>query len=520
MNHVQGTQTTCLHRDFTFIERWFLRLLHGMRGRGRALLCLISLSVVLLLGFPAKSQSTADDKLAPRDTIELRVWHWTALRNGVVEGLQLNRTFSIDSTGKLDLPNIGSIAAAGLRTDELAKLIADRLQARSGLPERPDTIVQRIQQPTVETTGSVEPTGNQTTPEPSALVAANGSSSPAAPERADIEKEPGAAQPSGPAPPTSGEQKVRVPQAPDQSAQTLPGEHEEALRRELAASRAALDVMQRNAGDASARARAAADSAAKQGEALKEQQRVAEALARDLQAARRVIEGLKAKAILWDGEKTALLGAQHSMEASQAGAKRALDAERHRVELLEQELTKSHQTIDALKTGANLAAVGRADAIKGRQVAEAALTQAGDALTQERERADSAIRDLDSVRKERDASKQVSIELSAALEQERERATGLARSLSAARGTTDIVKAHGGRRTVGLKRAPKVRIPASPLASAAGRSGAQHARKPGSPDKQRSKIQNPPQPDPMATEIIVLPAELLPTQPPELDPSE
>ncbi|CDX21698.1 conserved exported hypothetical protein [Mesorhizobium sp. ORS 3324] len=488
-----------------------------MRGRQcSALLCLASLSALLLLGSPARSQSATDDKLAPRDRIELRVWRWTALRDGIVEGLQLNRTFSIDPTGKLDLPNIGSIAAAGLRADELAKLIADRLQARSGRPERPDTIVQRIPESAVETTGSVELMGNGTAPEPPAAAPANGSSSLQAPGK--IEKELGTAQPDGLEPHKSVEPALKLPEARDEDAQTLPAEHE-ALRREIAALRAALDAAQRNERDASARARAMADTAAKQAQALKEQRRTAETRALDLEAARRVIEGFKAKVSLWDSEKTTLQGTQRSMEASQADAKRELDAERHRIELLEQELTKSRQTVDAFKTGANLAAVERANAIRRQQVAEAALTQAGEALKQERERADSAIRNLDSVRKEHDASRQVSVELSAALEQERERATGLARSLSAARGTTDIVKPRGSRRTVGMKRASKA-TPASPLASATERSQAQHARKPASPDKQRSKVRYPPQPDLTASEIIVLPAELLPTQPPELDPGE
>ncbi|WP_192384741.1 polysaccharide biosynthesis/export family protein [Mesorhizobium silamurunense] len=464
MNHVQGTQSGCFHQAFTFIRRLVSSLLPGMRARGctRAL-CLISLCLVLLLGLPARSQSTADDRLGPGDSIELHVWHWTALRGGVLEGLQLNRNFSIDSTGRLELPNIGSIAAAGLRTDELAKLIADRLQARSGLPERAETIVQRILKPATETTGSVEPEGDQ-------------------------------------------------PKALKEAARTLPGEHEQALRRELAAARAALDVMQRNARDASAEAHAVADKAAKQAQDLQKQRQKAKALALDLEAARRVIEGFKAEAIVWDNEKAAMLNADRSAEASQAAVQRTLDEERHRVELMEQELAASRRAVDALKTNANLAAFEQANAIKDRQVAEAALKQAGEALALERQRADAAARDLDSVRKERDASREAAAALSAALEQERERSIGLARSLSAARQAIGIVKAQ--RRTVGMRRMPKAPIPASSLASITERSGS--ARKP--PDKQRVKVQRSPQPDLVAT--VALPAALLPMRPPKLDPRQ
>jgi hypothetical protein len=207
--------------------------------------------------------------------------------------------------------------------------------------------------------------------------------------------------------------------------QTPPGGHEMALRRELAAARAELEIMQHAVRDASAQVHALATTVAKQAQTLKEQQQIDEAL----ETAQRVIEDFRAEAILWDREQAA--GAHPSVEASQVAAKRALDEERRKVELLEQELTTARQTIDALKTDANVAAVEKTNAIKDRSVAETALKQAGEALEQERERADSAVRDLDIVRQERDASKQVSAELSAALEQERERAAGAHPSVAA-----------------------------------------------------------------------------------------
>ncbi|MDG4883043.1 polysaccharide biosynthesis/export family protein [Mesorhizobium sp. WSM4884] len=498
MNQVQSTQSTCLHRDFTSLRRRFLNLLPGMCGRG-AMLCLVCL--VLLPGFPAKAQS--DDRLSPGDRIELRVWRWTALRDGAVEGLQLNRSFSIDATGTLDLPNIGSIAAAGLRADELARLIADRLQARSGGPERPDTTVQRMVQPAAETTASVEPTGDKAAPEPSAVAEVNGSAS--APERAEIENGPGAATVSEP--PISGELAPKAAQEPRQTAQTLPGGHEEeTLRRELAAARAALDVMQRGARDASAQARAVADTAARQGQALEEQRQTAEAQARDLEAARHVIEGFKTKAIIWNNQKATMLKARHAADASQAAADQALAEERQKVELLEQELAASRQTIGALEMRADEAAAGQAGAMKDRQMAEAAAKQAGAALALERQRADAAARDLDAMRKERDASQQAAAALSAALEQERERSIGLARGLSAARGALDIFKARA--RTVSVKRAPKALISPSPLATASGRSVRKQLQKSAQLDQAASDV--------VAT--IALPAALLPTRPPKLDP--
>ncbi|MER8882871.1 hypothetical protein [Mesorhizobium sp. M0816] len=358
---------------------------------------------------------------------------------------------------------------------------------------------------------SASPANSQLAPEASAVAAANDSSSVVVSEHTEVDKQPGKPQPSALGSYISGELVLSETQAPKEGAQTPLGEHVEGLRRELAAARAELDVMQRGARDLSAQAHVLTDTVAQQAQALKEQQRTDEALALDLETAQRVIESYRAEASLWNSEKAATLGAHPSMEVSQLAAKRALDDERHKVELLEQELTTARQTIDALKTGANLAAVEQANAIRDRQVAEAAVKQAREALELGRERADSAVRALAIVRKERDALKQNSIELSAALDQERERAIGLARSLSAAREAIDIVK--GKRRTAAVERAPKARTPASAHASRPSRSGFQPVRKPGLPEKQKVKVQKSPQPVLLST--IALPAALLPTRPPK-----
>ncbi|MER8974522.1 hypothetical protein [Mesorhizobium sp. M0800] len=355
------------------------------------------------------------------------------------------------------------------------------------------------------------PANSQLAPEASAVAAANDSSSVVVSEHTEVGKESGKPQPSTLGSYISRELVLSETQALKEGALTPLGEHEVALRRELAAARAELDVMQRGVRDLSAQAHVLADTVAEQAQALKEQQRTEEALGLDLETAQRVIESYRAEASLWNSEEAAAPGAPPSKDASQLAAKRALDDERHKVELLEQELATARQTIDALKAGANLAAVEQANAIRERQVAEAALKQARETLELGCERADSAVRALDIVRQERDALKQNSIELSAALDQERERAIGLARSLSAAREAIDIVK--GKRRTAAAERAPKARTPASAHASRLSRSGFQPVRTPGLPEKQKVKVQKSPQPVLLST--IALPAALLPTRPPK-----
>ncbi|WP_192364060.1 polysaccharide biosynthesis/export family protein [Mesorhizobium mediterraneum] len=591
MNFVQSSRPPSCSPALSFADRRHLASFRGMCGRScSAMLCLISFCIILLLESAAHGRPKADDRLAPRDTIELHVWRWTALRDGVLEALQLNHTFTIDSAGTLDLPVIGNIAAAGLREGELAELISDRLQARSGRQERADTTVKLIRNLPSDITGSVEHPGKRKAPEPPA-DAADDSSSAVASERAVVEKGKAEAQPSvrgshTPWQPAAEQQQalegallnelsaarmeiaaareealaarqtarndavrhnqnlatarqraaalvreldavrtdrgaleqqlfaaLREVEALRKSVQPARGDHE---GRELAAARAELAVMQRGARDASAQARAVADTMAEQGQALNQQRRRAEELALDLEVAQREVKGLKAKAILADHEKAARLEARHSMEASVAEAQRALDEERHKAERFERELTVARQTIDALKTSADLAAAAQTNAIKERQVAEAALKRAGDALELERERADSAARDLDSARRERDAAKQeasrVSMELSVALEQERNKAIGLARDLSAARKAIDIEKARDERRTERVTRAPKARAGATSRGDVSARS--RPARQPGLRENHKVKAKRPSRPVLVAT--IALPDALLPTRPPKL----
>ncbi len=215
--------------------------------------------------------------------------------------------------------------------------------------------------------------------------------------------------------------------------------------------------MRHAARDASAQARAVADTTAEQGQVLDEQRQRVQRLARDLMLAQREVEGLKAKAVLVDREMGVARAAHHADEASLTNAWRALDEERHKVERFEGDLAAARQSIDALEASANLAAGAQATALQSRQGAEVALKRVGEALAQERERAVSAARDLDSARKEHDFTKQEVTRVLAALEQESDRALGLARDLAAARKEIEILKARSGRPSARLEKVPKAR---------------------------------------------------------------
>lgn len=88
------------------------------------------------------TQYSADYKLGAMDQVRLKVFEWRAAKDEVFEWAALNAEYSIGPSGRVSLPLIGEVAAAGLSVNELAKSIGQRLQARMGLTEAPDIAVE------------------------------------------------------------------------------------------------------------------------------------------------------------------------------------------------------------------------------------------------------------------------------------------------------------------------------------------------------------------------------------------
>ncbi len=88
------------------------------------------------------TQFNADYKLGAMDQVRLKVFEWRAAKDEVFEWAALNSEYAIGPSGRVSLPLIGEVAAAGLSVNELAKSIGQRLQARMGLTEAPDIAVE------------------------------------------------------------------------------------------------------------------------------------------------------------------------------------------------------------------------------------------------------------------------------------------------------------------------------------------------------------------------------------------
>jgi hypothetical protein len=600
----RSPQSFCDDQRFTTMAA---SIYSASKRSGIALLGLIPFCLAMLLGSPALGQSETGHRLAAQDAVEISVSGWSTLRGGAAEGLALSDTFTIGKNGMLDLPIIGPVPAAGLHANELAKLITDRLQTRSGFQERPITIVQRKESTIASDRAKVEErrfaaqakgSGSRELPEPVAtkkqithererqsrtdallrqlstarteletvrgeLRAArrtaqndavrNGQSLAEEHQRATVltgelsvaradlqvvkaqmaRRSNAASRATQAAEGRANQQHelaarerakaIALEQdllearheidALKRDLQTANDGHEEVRRGELAAAQEELHAMRNAARDASAQARAIADMAAERGKALEKQLKGAERLARDLTLARREVEQLKAKAVLADREMGTERAARRVAEASLADARRAIDQERHKVELLERDVAAAGQSVDTTEASANLAMAAQAAALQGRWVAEDAAKQAHEQRALERERADSAARELEVVRQERDAAKKELTRVMAALERESDQALGLARDLTTARGEIDLLKARSGRRIARTENVPKARAtdrtirrshpPVRAKAGLARESGLPQIRKIGRQPTRYVRLST-----------IVLPDALLPTRPP------
>ncbi len=168
----------------------------------------------------------------------------------------LNGAFTIGAQGMLDLPIIGSVPAAGLHANELAKLITDRLQVRSGSSERAVTTNQRKQP-------------------------ARGS------DRTNVVERPFAAQPN-----TNGSRILPEPTArkKQQAHEQEQRSKTDALLRQLSAARMELEAVRK---EALAALQGAHDDEVRNSQRLAAEGQRAASMARELSAARADLEAVK-----------------------------------------------------------------------------------------------------------------------------------------------------------------------------------------------------------------------------------
>lgn len=110
--------------------------------------------VLAVVGLVAMSRSSGvasvggtreDYVLGPQDKVRIKVFEWRASRDEVYEWAALNAEYTVGAGGKVSLPLVGELAAAGKSPSELAAAIGKALKARINLVEPPDISIEVVQ---------------------------------------------------------------------------------------------------------------------------------------------------------------------------------------------------------------------------------------------------------------------------------------------------------------------------------------------------------------------------------------
>lgn len=115
---------------------------------------------LVLTGWSHPAAALDDEyHLNVQDRIRLRVYEWRASRDEIYEWTALNNEYVVGATGRVTVPLIGEVTAAGSTPKQLARVVGERLRARIGLAEIPDVAIEVVQYRPIYVTGQVEKPG-------------------------------------------------------------------------------------------------------------------------------------------------------------------------------------------------------------------------------------------------------------------------------------------------------------------------------------------------------------------------
>src|SRR5262245_47855693 len=121
-----------------------------------AVICLL---VVPRSGGLAGPAGSNDYVLGSQDKVRLKVFEWRASRDEIFEWTAFNAEYTVGQGGKISLPLVGDVVAAGRSPTDLSQAIGQALQARIGLAEAPSISVEVVQFRPFYIVGDVERPG-------------------------------------------------------------------------------------------------------------------------------------------------------------------------------------------------------------------------------------------------------------------------------------------------------------------------------------------------------------------------
>lgn len=140
-----------------------LARLGGAARRVRFVVLATAALAMLALSLPptptSAADAAADYRLGPEDKVRLSVFEWRASRDEMFEWKAFNSQYTVNASGRLALPLIGEIPAAGFTTATLARDIGEKLRDRLGFATAPDIALEIVQFRPFYVTGLVEKPG-------------------------------------------------------------------------------------------------------------------------------------------------------------------------------------------------------------------------------------------------------------------------------------------------------------------------------------------------------------------------
>jgi protein involved in polysaccharide export with SLBB domain len=102
---------------------------------------------------------STDYRLSVRDRVRVQVFEWRPSRDEVFSWNALNQIYTVDPAGKISMPLVGAVPAAGYTTEELGTIVSRQLMRRLSLATQPDTTVEVTDFRPIYVTGAVERSG-------------------------------------------------------------------------------------------------------------------------------------------------------------------------------------------------------------------------------------------------------------------------------------------------------------------------------------------------------------------------
>jgi polysaccharide export outer membrane protein/exopolysaccharide production protein ExoF len=107
--------------------------------------CLVAVSTLIYAPSPGEAQPSQDNYLLDsQDQVRLKVFEWRPSRDEIYEWKALNDTYVIGPDGRISLPIVGEVKAAGTSTAELSRAIGQLMKSQIGLVEVPNISVEVV----------------------------------------------------------------------------------------------------------------------------------------------------------------------------------------------------------------------------------------------------------------------------------------------------------------------------------------------------------------------------------------